>query len=123
MEIVFYIGIVLFVLFGPWILLWRVNSRRKSDRLEDQSRWAEVTSRIHALERELKELRSQGSTQTPQVRQQEVTAPPPASTPPPQRMPVAPAVPQSSSQAAAEAWVTGKGVEVPRVLPSPTAPA
>ena len=35
MEVIFYVGIVLFVLFGPWLLLWRVNARRKSDRLED----------------------------------------------------------------------------------------
>ena len=44
MEVLFYIGIALFVLFGPWILLWRVNRRRKSDRLEDQSRWADLTA-------------------------------------------------------------------------------
>lgn len=51
MEVVFYIGIALFVLFGPWILLWRVNRRRKSDRLEDQSRWADLTARLYALVR------------------------------------------------------------------------
>src|SRR5215831_6823959 len=62
MEIVFYIGIVLFILFGPWIFLWRVNSRRKRERLEDQSRWSDLTARLYAVERELKQLRSQGTS-------------------------------------------------------------
>lgn len=71
MEVVFYIGIALFVLFGPWILLWRVNRRRKSDRLEDQSRWADLTARLYAVERDLKDLRNQSATLTPRASAQE----------------------------------------------------
>src|SRR3954470_18997279 len=116
MEVVFYIGIALFVLFGPWILLWRGNFRRKSDRLEDQTRWAEITSRIYTLERELKELRSQGIGQSPQVPQLEVTAPAPSEA-------VATTVSSATpSQAAAEARVTGKAAEVSRVAPAAAAP-
>ena len=121
MEIVFYIGIVLFVLFGPWILLWRVNSRRKNDRLEDQSRWAEITSRVYAIERELKELRGQWPAPVSQASQQEVSAAP-ASTPPlPQ--PVSPPVAQTPSQTAAEAWVNRKVPETPRAIPTTTRPS
>jgi len=78
MEVAFYIGIVIFVLFGPWILLWRVNRRRKSERLEDQTRWADLTARLYAAERDLKELRTQGATPTAkasaQVTESEVRA-------------------------------------------------
>ncbi len=67
MEVVFYVGIVVFVLFGPWILLWRVNRRRKSERLEDQSRWADLTARLYAAERDLKELRNQSAIPIPKT--------------------------------------------------------
>jgi hypothetical protein len=46
----FAVGIVLLVLFGPWVLLLRVNSARKRERDEDQQRWRELTSRIFTLE-------------------------------------------------------------------------
>ena len=57
MDVVFYIGIVLFFLFGPWILLWRVNSRRKNERREDQARWSDLTGRIHVLEQKVGDVR------------------------------------------------------------------
>lgn len=47
----FVAGIVLFVLFGPWILLWRSSLRRKREREEDQARWHDLTSRVYSLER------------------------------------------------------------------------
>ena len=78
MEIVFYAGVVLFILLGPWILLWRVNSRRKSDRWEDQSRWADLTGRVHALERELKQLRSEAAAAPPTEVKKQPTPPAPA---------------------------------------------
>ena len=114
MEVVFYIGIALFILFGPWILVWRVHSRRESDRLEDQSRWADLTARVHSLERELKELRREATT-VPKAAEKEpppipvaktpVPAPPPiqtrmvepvSPTPTPPPMPVAPTEPFST---------------------------
>src|SRR5579872_551979 len=94
MEVVFYIGIALFVLFGPWILLWRVNRRRKSDHLEDQSRWADLTARLYAVERELKDLRNpstiptaKSSAQAPENELQAAKAPAaePVSSPVPPR--------------------------------------
>jgi uncharacterized membrane protein len=125
MEVLFYAGFALFVLFGPWILLWRVNSRRKRDRLEDQSRWAENTARIYALERELKELRKAGSTQAiPPTPEQEVSTPghgfglAPA---PPVQASVAPPALKTPTQATAEAWVTRRPAEAPRVISPPVA--
>jgi len=123
MEVLFYIGFALFVLFGPWILLWRVNSRRKSDRLEDQLRWADITGRIHALERELRELRATGTAQvSAQVPKQEVSTPVAAAATPVHAQPAVPPAPPTPSQAAAEAWVTGKIEEAPRIVSPSTAP-
>src|SRR2546429_5198266 len=61
MEIVFYAGLLLFVLFGPWILVWRMNRGRKQNREEDQSRLRELTNRVLALELGLKELRGRAA--------------------------------------------------------------
>jgi uncharacterized membrane protein len=122
MEVLFYIGFALFVLFGPWILLWRVNSRRKNDRLEDQLRWADITGRIHALERELREWRGTGTAQVgPQSQKQEKATTTPAPSPPVQP-PVAPLEPKTPTEVAAEAWVTRRPAETPRVVSPPVAP-
>src|SRR5437879_3361310 len=122
MEILFYIGFALFVLFGPWILLWRVNSRRKNDRLEDQLRWADITGRIQALERELRELRATGTAQVPaQAPKQEVSTPVAAAATPVHAEPAVPPAPPTPSQAAAEAWVTGKTADTPLIVSRPTA--
>jgi uncharacterized membrane protein len=145
MEIFFYIGIVLFVIFGPWVLLWRVNARRRSDRLEDQARWSDITARVYTLERTLKEFRSQPASAGPaQAAHAETvveaapapiapaaTAPPtPPSTPvkhaPPAPIPATPAIAEPvPTQTVAEAWVTRKTVEVPLRAPAttPTAPS
>jgi uncharacterized membrane protein len=48
------IGIGAAVFFGPWFLLWRSHSKRVNQRLEDQSRWADLTHRIHLIEQALK---------------------------------------------------------------------
>ena len=72
MEIIFYIGILLVILFGPWVLVWRVNSRRKRDRQEDQSRWNDLTARFHILERELRELK-QARISQPRNRSSRIT--------------------------------------------------
>lgn len=113
MEIVFYIGIVLFVLFGPWVLVWRVNARRKRERLEDQSLWAEITARVHALERELKELRSAAPAVGVAPRKEAVVEASSAAAPP-QPIPPEPVAPAPTpAQATAEAWVTRSPVQPP----------
>src|SRR5689334_7154000 len=116
MEIVFYIGIAFFILFGPWILLWRVNSRRKSDRLEDQSRWADLTARLYALERELKQLRSESAPAAATAPKKE-SAPETSVVKPPAAEPVWPAAPRP---------ITPPIVAPPAVSrpsPAPTKPA
>ncbi|HWY21325.1 MAG TPA: DUF2339 domain-containing protein [Candidatus Acidoferrum sp.] len=52
-------GLVLLVLFGPWVLVWRVNVRRKREREEDQGVRRELASRISALEHTVQKLEAQ----------------------------------------------------------------
>ena len=116
LGILFAIGLVLFVLFGPWILLARSNSRRRLEREEDQARWRELTSRIFVLENVVEALKAQRSTpkdeeasaKTPQVN--EVASPPtpvvPSRVPEPAR--IVPVEEPSPSARIAEDWVTQK---------------
>lgn len=118
MDFVFYIGIALFFLFGPWVLLWRVNSRRRSDRLEDQSRWADLTSRIHGLERDLTEFRSRAPAPAQPASATKITEPIPAPTPvAPPFVPAKPAPVPAPSQTA-EAWVTRQPMDSPSSAPA-----
>jgi len=61
MEFLFYAGLLLFVLFGPWILVWRTNRKRKQDREEDQSRLRQLTNLVLTLEGAVKELRGRAA--------------------------------------------------------------
>src|SRR5712672_2683130 len=92
MDIVFYVSVLLFVLIGPWILVWRMNRGRKQNREEDQSRWRELTNRVLALELALKQLRDHA-------------APLPSLKPDPKEAPVAerPAPPARPAQPGAPA--------------------
>ena len=119
-EIVFYIGLALFILFGPWILVWRVNARRKRERFEDQMRWTDLTGRIHALERDLRELRRESSP-AGQSRPQEARTETQSAPAPPISAPAKPAAP-TPAQTAAEAWVTRKSAETPFPAPPAVAP-
>jgi len=69
------IGIGAFVLFGPWILLWRSHRRRSAQRHEDQVRWAELTRRVHLLEQALKRSASPIDTETSAPARQPEVAP------------------------------------------------
>ncbi|HTR25914.1 MAG TPA: DUF2339 domain-containing protein [Terriglobales bacterium] len=117
--ILFAIGLVCFVLFGPWILLARTNSRRRREREEDQGRWRELTSRIFTLENAVEVLRAQRATaaekeapaKTSPVRESEppVTHVAPADVLGPAR--VAPQPEFSPSIRIAQEWVTQKAGE------------
>lgn len=50
LGILFSLGLVLSVLLGPWILVWRNSRRRTRERAEDQERWADLTNRVYRLE-------------------------------------------------------------------------
>ena len=81
--VLFVIGLGLFILVGPWVLVAKGRGKRKREREEDQQRWAELTQRVHGLEQSLQKLASseaahpvQANVDTsPQVR--ETAAPPP----------------------------------------------
>ena len=110
MEIVFYAGLLLFVLFGPWILVWRMNRGRKQNREEDQSRLRELTNRVLALELGLKELRGRAA---PPLRPNPVTkeAPVPELPTPP------PAAPEGPAQLAAGPPLSPNPVQQPTTPP------
>jgi uncharacterized membrane protein len=115
-EFVFYAAFVLFILFGPWILVWRGRLRRERERLENDLCWRELAARISTLEQAVKDLRE--SRKTP-------AAPPATQTPAESRSPSpfpAPTAPSESpatplaraippSQVAAEAWVAKRSAE------------
>lgn len=97
-----YILVVLFIVFGPWILLWRTNRDRKrereEDREEDLARWRELSQRVVALDKTVEALRAGV-----------VTAPPPLES----RAPVAPEAPP----------VEGKPAVALEVAAQPPAPS
>jgi Predicted membrane protein (DUF2339) len=128
MEIIFYIGLVLFVLFGPWVLVWRINVRRKNERREDQLRWADLTGRIHVLEREIRELRG-GSAPAGRTRPTEAPTETQTAPAPPISVPAKPAAttPPTQAHTVAEAWVTRQAAEAsfqaPPAVPPTTQPS
>ncbi len=73
-------AVVLFVLLGPWVLVWWVNSRRKREREEDQSKWRELTSRTYALEQTVRALQVQRSSPAPEEAKPKTSESPVATT-------------------------------------------
>ncbi|MFZ0136267.1 MAG: DUF2339 domain-containing protein [Candidatus Sulfotelmatobacter sp.] len=59
-------GIVLFVLLGPWVLVWRVTVSRKRERAEDQAQRRELASRVSALEHTVQKLQAQRPSPAPE---------------------------------------------------------
>jgi uncharacterized membrane protein len=64
-EIIFFGGLILFFLFGPWVLVWVGHRRRKREREEDRQRWGELTRRVYVLEEAAKKLQSVPKQQAP----------------------------------------------------------
>ena len=109
-AILFFAGLAIFVLFGPWIFLWRSNAKRRREREEDQARWGELTRRIHALE----------TAQTSGTFNQSATV----AAPPPVQAALRPvpsptASPASPNEVVAKAWI--KGAEAPPAVTAPPA--
>src|SRR4029077_11412346 len=119
MDSIVFGGIVLFVLIGPWVLLWRVNVRRKREREEDQGQWRESASRISVLERTVQTLQARLSSRAPEEATPKTSEPPvavsytpPSSSPSTVSPPPAPTVVQPTASArVAESWVTQKAAE------------
>ncbi|HTS56892.1 MAG TPA: DUF2339 domain-containing protein [Terriglobales bacterium] len=87
-AVIVIVGIVLLVLFGPWILIWRANVSRRLEREQDQQRWHDLVSRISALEQAVEKFQTRPASREapepppriPQPRVTSVVSPPP---PPP----------------------------------------
>ena len=112
-EFVPIVGIVLLVLLGPWVLVWRAHSRRRRERGEDQERWRELTARTYALEETLRALQAQRPSPAPEASTPKTAGSPLAasSIPPPSQdtvspSPLPPVVEPSAAVRVAESWVT-----------------
>jgi uncharacterized membrane protein len=129
-SIVFIGGILLFVLFGPWILLWRTNVKRRREREEDQRQWRDLNSRFSALEITVQKLQAQpkspttaeATPKTPEhpaaasYKSPATSSPRVSSSPSPP-----PVIPPSTSVRVAENWVTQQASDSATSKPSPTA--
>jgi len=115
-EIVFFGGVILFVLFGPWVLLWLSHRRRKREHEESQERWRELADRVYTLEKRLETFGP-----SPRANAQEELAaaqtPKPAAAAPsgPSQRPITPPAPQTR----AEAWVKRELFEPSSGRPAP----
>src|SRR5208283_2107440 len=111
--------IVLLVLLGPWVLVWRVSARRKRERVEDQDQWRELTSRTYELEQTVRALQAQRSSPAAEGTKSKTSDSPVATTyasafPSPSIFsppPAPPVVESSPSVRVAERWVTEKTIE------------
>jgi hypothetical protein len=127
-ELVFYAVLALFVLFGPWVLVWRRSRKRKLERLESDLRWSELTGRVHTLEQAVRDLResspnpaAQPVSATPAVAEAQGPVRPsvPTARGEGSPKPSMPAVP--ASHVTAEAWVNRRPVEAAPLSAPPSA--
>ena len=112
----FFAGLGLCVLFGPWVLLIRTGIKRRREREEDQGHLSQLTVRVFALESAVRELKR------PAV----APAPPPVPVQPEEAKPIttAPLQPPiapmpTSARTTAEAWVTKTGPPPTQTPPPP----
>src|SRR5437868_9263767 len=77
-AIVFFGGLILCILFGPWILFWRSRARQRREREEDQQQVHRLTQRLYLLEEAVRKLRPPVDEPKPASPQpeEEVAAPP-----------------------------------------------
>src|SRR5437870_10863881 len=78
-AIVFFGGLILCILVGPWILLWRSRARQRREREEDQQQVHRLTQRLYLLEEAVRKLRSPVEAPNPawpQPEEKPVAAPP-----------------------------------------------
>jgi uncharacterized membrane protein len=106
MDNLFFVGVLLlFVLFAPWILLWKSRSRQKQERAEDLDQIERLKSRTFELESSVRELKR--SFQAPAA-QPPPQPPAEVSTVTPRPIEKAPEPEPTSGRIAAEAWISQK---------------
>jgi hypothetical protein len=124
LYIFFFVGLILFILVGPWILLIRSRIRQKSERAETQDQLSRLTERVFTLETAVRELKRPAAAQAPAVAATPEKIKPAPTPEPPARK--APEPLPSSARVTAKAWVTKTTPEpvqpppVTRVQPRPT---
>ena len=126
-EIPIFAAILLLILVGPWVLLWRASIRRKRERADDQQKWREVVSRISAVERAVaaQEQRRNSPTEDTTKKAAEHSAAPASAPPPVSSTPIFPRPSPSAGEsspplAAAENWVKQRPLEPPIAVDSHT---
>jgi uncharacterized membrane protein len=116
-EILPYLILLALIFVGPWILVWRMSRARRRDREEDLSRWRELSNRLLALDRAVKDLQDRTASNTkPQsaVKEPSATKPPPSP---------ASAAPISSDPQAPQSVSAPSSVPPPIIAEPPTHPA
>ncbi len=121
-------GIVLFVLLGPWVLVWRVTVSRKREREEDQGQRRELASRVSALERTVQKLQAQSPSPASEEAAPKTSdrpavapyAPQPSSPSIPLPSPSPVVVEPAASVRVAENWVRRRDAESAETAPSST---
>jgi hypothetical protein len=78
-EVILFGGLVVVILFGPWILLWTSRRKQKREREDDRQRWADLTQRVYSLEQTIERLKagSAGRATHPAAEQAHAPAAPP----------------------------------------------
>jgi hypothetical protein len=106
-NLFFFGGLLLFVLFAPWILLWRSRTRQKQRRAEDLDQIERLKSRTFELESAVRELEHsfRASAIPPSPPQPAVEAPSVTPAPPVKKVPEPQPI---SARIAAETWVSQK---------------
>jgi uncharacterized membrane protein len=121
-------GIVLCVLLGPWVLVWRVTVSRKREREEDQGQRRELASRVSALERAVQKLQAQSPSPASAEAAPKTSdrpsvapyAPQPSSPSIPLPSPSPVVVEPTASVRVAENWVRRRDAESAETAPSST---
>jgi len=103
LDIVFYIGLALFVLFGPWIFVWRGHVHRKRERAEDQARWRDLTNRIYVLEQAARKAAENPAARPVTIEAAPLTEAVAEPTTPPDAVNIEPAAPQRAEPTTVEA--------------------
>ena len=123
-SIFFFGGVVLFVLFGPWVILAVSSKRRRRERAEEQHRWESLQERVRGLERAVETVQKARPADAQPVSASVAEAPiapaaPAAAEVAPEPVPSAPSDPAEPSFVSQAEEVAEARLATPDSLPSP----